>query len=576
MLTLRRGSSGVAPDLLRGAALAFLSVLIWCTIMNRWSVEAWRTPLEYIDNPESSGDAPFYFAEVKANLDGRYWPLMEKKLPELGAPQGAIWEDYPLTEEVIICITGLIARGIGIFAACNFMTMLAQVLAALSMYTVCRVLHCHWPWSFAAGVAFGFAPYAFAHGEHHLDLTFYWHLPLCLLVTRWLSVDEGLEMRGSKFLFALFVGFVTGLQNPYYTFMFIQLAILGAIARWLRRGWRGVLPAFAVCASSLLGFLVVTLDAIIFRLSYGRNPGAVLRNYSQLEFYGLKLVSLFVPFPGHRLFSALADHYSTIVLIKGEVPPAGYLGLIGIAGLITMAFATFARSVTKNAPMELEAGQTLWIVLQASVGGINALFGVLGFCLFRSTGRYSIFLLALVLIFLARELTGLTKAKPILAVVGAAILVLVVVVDQTPPIVSRRQIEQTASAVASDKIFTRQIESHLPPETMVFQLPPVEFPEAFPGACYNHLRPFLFSQRLRFSFGAVKGRTNDEWIDALSSVSAAEAITILERHGFGAIYVDRMQYQDHGRELFDGFSGMGLKIEESPRGDLFCVFLNPN
>ena len=576
MLTARHPFSFVAPDLLRGAALALFTVLVWCTIMNRWSAEAWRTPLEYIANPEKSNDVLFYFAEVKAAVDGHYWPLIPKKVPELGAPFGADWGDYPVTEQVLIFATGLIARFVGIFAACNFMIMLAQVLAALSIYAVCRVLRCHWSWSFVAGVAYGFAPYAFAHGEHHLDLTFYWHLPLCLLVTRWLSVGEGLPMQGAKFLFAIAVGFVTGLQNQYYTFMFIQLAALGGLAQWVRRSWRAFLPALAVCVSSMLGFLVVSLDAIVFQFLHGRNPSAVVRNYGHMEFYALKLMDLFIPFQGHRLFSALAEHYSAIVLVRGEMPRAGYLGLVGIAGLASLAITTFARLVRTSAPMPLEAAQVLWIVLQATIGGLNAFLGVFGFYLFRATGRYSIFFLALALLFLVRQLSRLTKDRPILAMVGAAALVLVVIVDQTPPIVSRRQIEQTASAADSDRRFTKEIESSLPPGTMIFQLPTIEFPEDSSRAGYDHFRPYLFSQHLRFSFGAVRGRARDEWVHTLNSVSAEKAIGILTRYGFAAIYVDRAQYQDQGDDLFTGFTKMGLPIVHSPRGDLFCVFLNPN
>jgi hypothetical protein len=119
-----------------------------------------------------------------------------------------------------------------------------------------------------------------------------------------------------------------------------------------------------------------------------------------MEFYALKLVDLFIPFPGHRLFSALAEHYSGIVLVRGERPPAGYLGLVGIAGLASLAITTFARLVRRRAPMPLEAAQVLWIFLQATVGGLNAFLGVFGFYLFRATGRYSIFVLALALLFL--------------------------------------------------------------------------------------------------------------------------------------------------------------------------------
>jgi len=109
---------------------------------------------------------------------------------------------------------------------------------------------------------------------------------------------------------------------------------------------------------------------------------------------------------------------------------------------------------------------------------------------------------------------------------------------------------------------------------MVFQLPPIEFPEDLSRAGYNHFRLYLFSQHLRFSFGSMKGRTRDEWVTSLGNVSAAEAIAILKRYGFAAIYVDRAQYQDRGHELFEGFTKMGLSILESLRGDLFCVFLN--
>jgi hypothetical protein len=90
-------------------ALALLCALVWCTLMNRWTTTAWRTTLVYIAGEESS-DAPFYFAKVKAAIDGRYWPLLEKKIPELGAPAVATWEDRPEIEQVLIFVTGLIAR----------------------------------------------------------------------------------------------------------------------------------------------------------------------------------------------------------------------------------------------------------------------------------------------------------------------------------------------------------------------------------------------------------------------------------------------------------------------------------
>jgi hypothetical protein len=562
------------PEVLRVAALILLSALIWCAIMHRWTAESWRTPLLYAGEGEKGGDAQFYFAEVKAAMDGRYWPLLQKRMPELGAPLVAVWNDYPTTEQFIIFLTGLVARGIGIFAACNLMTMLAQVLAAVAMYAVCRTLGNRWYWSLVAAVAFGFAPYAFVRGENHLDLTFYWHIPLCLLVTRWISVGQGLPIGSKKFWLSLVIAFVTGLQNQYYTFMFIQLVLLGALAQWARHGWRAVLSPFAVCASSLLGFVLTIFDSIVFQIQHGRNPGAVLRNYSQMEFYALKLLDLCIPFPGHRLFSGLADHYAAIVLVRGEAPPSGYLGLVGIAGLITLAGVTFVRLAKNSSPMPLEAAQILWIIVEGSVGGFNAIAGLFGFYLFRCTGRYSIFILALALLFLARQLSRWTRDRPVLAATGAATLLFVVLLDQTPPMVQRNQIKEIAQMVDSDRTLSAEMERRLSPGAMIFQLPLIDFPEAFPGACYDHFRPYLFSRHLRFSFGLIKGRPGNEWMQSLSNVSAPEAIDILKQHGFAAIYVDRAQNPDLGRRLFQGFSKMSLPIAQSPRGDVFCVFLN--
>jgi hypothetical protein len=573
-MTLRPSSfQKLKADLLRGAILAFFVAIVWCTLTHRWTASAWATPLEYIDNPERSDDVLFYFAEAKAAMTGDYAPLHQKIFPQLGAPYEANWGDYPTTEQFIISATGLLARAIGLFPACNSMVLLAQILAAISMFAVCRALGCKWEWSFAFGVAFGLAPYAFSRFEHHLDLTFYWHVPLCLLVTRWLAVGNGIAFGERRFVFALVLAFITGLQNQYYTFMFVQLALLSGIVQWVRRGWRAVLPSAAICLSSLIGFLLLIFDNLLFLVRYGRNPEGLVRTFGLVELYALKLVDLCVPFPGHRFFSGVADYYARIVFVRGELPMSGYLGLIGIAGLIWLGADTFLKQTKRAEPMALEAGQTLWIFLQASVGGLNALFALSGIYFFRATGRYSIFILALALIFLARRLSRATAGKDALTICAATTLIVIAIVDQTPPVTTAQELSETAAAVDSDRQFTASIEAHLPDHAMVFQLPQIDFPEAAQAARYTHFRPYLFSDRLRFSFGDVKGRHQDEWMRKLASMPADQGIELLKQKGFRAIYVDRAQYQDHASSTFEAFSKTGLPIVESRRRDLFCVLL---
>src|ERR1700677_2245982 len=175
----------IRMDLARAALLAVLAALVWCAHYDLWTVESWQTPVEYLGTPQVR-DVLIHLAWIKAAADGHISPFSFNAVPELGAPFTANWDDFPLTEKPLIILTGLLAHLIGLFAAANFALMLVQVLAALSFYTTARLLGGAWLWSFCCAMVFAFARYAFAQGEHHLTITSYWHVPLCLLVAIWM------------------------------------------------------------------------------------------------------------------------------------------------------------------------------------------------------------------------------------------------------------------------------------------------------------------------------------------------------------------------------------------------------
>jgi hypothetical protein len=198
--------------------------------------------------------------------------------------------------------------------------------------------------------------------------------------------------------------------------------------------------------------------------------------------------------------------------------------------------------------------------------------------LFRATTRYSIVILALSLMFLVRTISRLSGNRPLLARVGALGVAVLALWDQLPPRVSEAAIRQVAQAVEADRVFTERIEQRLPPGAMVFQLPIVEFPESLiPGiSSYDHFRPYLFSKRLRFSHGSVKGRRKDDWQLYLRRVGLPEFLETVERIGFSAVYVNREGYRDGGAKLIQAFEDLGRReIIENSTGDLFCVFLKP-
>ncbi len=562
-------------------ALLCLCAIIWCHVYARWSVASFNIPVDYGDDPDKA-DAKLVLASIKAASEGHLLPLLQKKIPELGAPSTANWSDFPGGEEVLTCLTGLLARGVGLFAAYNLALLAAHLLAAISFYAACRILHAHWAWSMAGALAFSFSRYGIAHGGHHLALAYYWHVPLCILVCRYLSSAVGIELCSRRHWLGLAVAVVTGLQNVYYANMFVQLALLAGAWQLIRRGWRAALPAITIAATATLVFIAMRLDTFVCRVREGVNTEAVERSYSFLEYYALKFSDLVIPPPDHRFhaFAVFSQDYFAQVLVPGETPPACYLGIVGIACLLLLVFVSASRLLKRRPGLPLEAWQLIWIGLYSSVGGLNAVAGAFGFLLFRSTTRYSLFILTILLLFAVQRLSfwsrGLSGVRLQLSIAAAILLAGLSIWDQTPSPPTGEEQKALARLVASDRAFAGTMEQHLPTGSRVFQMPVMDFPESPEDGvpAYDHFRPYLYSKHLAYSFGAVKGRDRDAWQQQASDLPVPDLLNTLQMRGFSAIYINCNGYKDKGQSLIAALHGAhGRDILRSQNGDLACVFL---
>jgi hypothetical protein len=571
-------SPNIRADLARAVVLAILTALIWCAVYNRWTTESWQTPLTYRADP-AQGDVLHILARIRAARDGHHWPFLFTNVPELGAPYAANWDDYPMSEKPLFCLAGLLAKIFGLFAGANLTVMLGQMLAAVSFYAACRILNYSWVWSCAGAMVFALSRFAFAQGLYHLTILYYWHVPLCLVVCGWLLRGE--EIRGGRFIFALAVAFVTGVQHVYYANLFAQFVLFGGLVQGWQRGWRAAGPAAAIVGVTALGFLMMETNTFLYQLVNGESFEAFDRSYKWLEIYGLKLVDLVIPPPDHPFppFAAWGvAHLKEIVLSPGELPPSGYIGLIGLGALGWLVAASFRRVLNRSLP-PLETFLVLWIILYATVGGVNGVIGTLGFHLFRATTRYSIFILCIVLMYAIGRLSALNWKRPAVPCVFAVLIVLAVWWDQAPPAVSAQDLDATAQAVASDRHFTQAMEAALPSHAMIFQLPLMEYPEtSVPGVgAYDHFRPYLYSHDLRMSFGSEKGRPQESWQRQLAQMPLKGAVDMLESYGFAGIYVNREGFPDKGAGLIKALAALGYKnVIESDQHDLFCVLIQPS
>ena len=561
----------------RVLALIALVSVTWCVMLNRLSLAAWQTPLNY------QGDAWVVLSRIKAAAEGQYWPVAAKNVPSLGAPFVANWDAHPTSEDLLYLATGTLARLVGLFPAANLAVLISHVLAAISFYACCRMLRCRWEWSFMGALAFALSPYLFFRSLPHLMLAFAWHVPLLLLACWWLGTRHGLRPGSRRFWLALGIALVTGLQNAYYTFLLVQLAGLAFLAQVIRknnaRQW--IMPAL-VCGVAILGWIVGNADSLIFRAT---TPGSALsdaRPYSDLELYALKPISLLMPPASHHwpALARLGQTYLNNTSLFNEANFA-YIGLLGIGATLGLAGFSIARVLRhRRRSLPFQATHMLWIVVFAMPGGLNALLGMAGFTLFRATNRYSIAVLALALMFLAQFLTWISRRWSIGLRLGlAASLGLLATWDQLPRLALPEQLNAIARNVESDRIFVQALEEQLPAGAMVFQLPIAEYPEGASihnMASYEHLRPYLVSSELRWSFGDDKGNPQFGWQYELAGLAPAELIEALERYGFAAVQINRKAYADRGAALLHGLRAAGrADTIESARGDLVGIRIHP-
>jgi phosphoglycerol transferase len=201
---------------------------------------------------------------------------------------------------------------------------------------------------------------------------------------------------------------------------------------------------------------------------------------------------------------------------------------------------------------------TVGALLLSTVGGFGTTISLLGFSILRCYNRMSIFIafLALTAICMVLDLVyrrwAVARRGRLLANASLALLLLLGLADQT----GRTYIKPFAvmkESYQSDADFVAQIEAAVPEGTMVFQLPYVSFlsyTNSSEGMLpYSHFRGYLHSHTVRWSYGAMHGRSTDTLHAQVASLPLERSIRALALLGFGGIYVDHAGYADGGKAV---------------------------
>lgn len=243
-------------------------------------------------------------------------------------------------------------------------------------------------------------------------------------------------------------------------------------------------------------------------------------------------------------------------------------------------------------------GVSLSFVL-ATIGGISSLIAFFVTRDIRGWNRISLFvaffsLLAAMLGLDAglRRLAGWVSTRGAAIGAGAAVCAAVLalgIADETSSFFVPKY-EKDAKQWGSDATFVREIEARMPSGAAIFQLPYVPFPEGYGangtsvsapnpnfGTTYELARgPIHASDRLRWSYGAMKGRPAD-WQAPLATQPLYLALAAAAANGFDGLWVDPHGYSATARPRLVPMLERVLGVYPlfSPAHDLMFFDLRP-
>ena len=552
----------------RRSLVAYLAASAACALILVFTFELWRADLRV---PLAYGRDSICTQLWAKGIVENGWYLSN---PSLGAPFGMEMHDFPLADGLFFLGEKALGRATGDYAlVINLYYFATYFLTTLVAMFVLRRFDVPRGPSIVCGLLYAFLPYHFFRGEQHLFLGSYFLVPLAALICLRLYRDGELLFRedetsgraklrlGRGAVASLVVCLLIGSGGLYYAaFACYLLLVAGSCAAVARRRLHPLGSAVLLVATIAAVSAANIAPTVIYAAEHGPNPDALRRDAGEVDALGLRMAQMLLPVPGHRI-GALArlragyDLTQTTTLNENGGATLGLVASLGFLGLVGVALLRGRRP--EPAPLVRGlAALNLASLLLATCGGLGAIFGLVVTPLIRCYSRMSVFVsffaLAAVALGLARLVRSARPGAQRLALnFGMGAVLVLGILDQAPPLFVP-EYREVAAEFADDAEFVGRIESSLPPGSMIFQLPLIDFPEGnVPGTMgpYDHARAYLHSKSLRWSFGAMKGRYGDAWQKYAADLPASEMLRTLALAGFSGAYVDRAGYADRGAEV---------------------------
>lgn len=540
------------------------------------------------------GDAMYYMMVIKAIITNG-WYLNN---PFLGAPYSLALHDFPMPDNftfLLIKVLGLFTSSFG--RVMNLFCLLTFPLTTWCALYVLRRFRVSYAPAICASLLYTFTYYHLSRSEAHVTYAVYFAVPLMVMVILWICTGElsllkgtpgRLNLRDPKWLGSLLICLLLAATGgAYYSFFALFLLISAGVYAALRQqNWRPLLTAIVLTVVTFGAFTANLAPNLLYFLKHGR-AGVAERTPGEAEVSGLKLAQLLVPVEDHRFkpFARFKERYNHSPLVNENTDAAlGILGGLGFLFLLGWLLYRRRDQARRAAPAGVVPTGELFehlsllnmtAFLLATIGGFGSLFAFLVSAQIRSYNRISVYVafFAFFTVALLLDLAGRKYFSTGRRFVGfyllIAFLLLFGVLDQSPRYPLPGNYAEAKEIFASDADFVARIEAQMPPGAQIFQLPVHTFPE---GEAYDHFRGYLHSQKLRWSFGAMRNRTSDAWQKSVAARAPREMVEVLAAANFHGIYLDREYYPDRGAQMEAALTSLVGAPTLSSRNQRFVFF----
>ncbi len=553
----------------RETVVRYAGALLLCLAVMTWALQLWGADLTIPFGPQH--DDNVFYGMLAKSLTEHGWYLHNEYL---SAPASLDLYDFPIADNLQILVMKFIAlwtKNYGVVL--NVYYLLTFPLITMTSLFAFQRLGFSYSTSVIGSLLFTFLPYHFFRGEMHIFLSGYYLLPLMILVILWIAsagdpaqANPTMGERKPDWRFAeKFSRVVCALvasAGLYYAFFggFFLLAA-GAYAWFRRRHYRSLLNGAVLCSLIVIVSFCNILPNILYIAHHGLNASPIRRAPISAEFFGLKVPVMLLPVTDHRVpaLAQLKATYNgqTVAVNENDFATLGIVGVLGFLLLVGRSlFGAPHWQQPHKALLSALAALTLSALLLALTNGFS---GLVAFVvpIIRGYNRASLYIAFFSFLAVGAALDTIGRrcrleklgAPAVLGMV-AAVLCIGLLDETTPNFVP--PYAQLRAAYMAQARFVRSIEAMVPAGTMIFQLPYAEFPDNWRVHQmwgYEHLQGYLHSHRLRWSYGAMKGRSADGWLERVAKMPPGEMAQTLAFAGFGGIYVDRNGFEDRANRL---------------------------